>query len=70
METIKTIADIRAVKYWGWVEPKFGPWEGKPEKYWTIVRHEIQIKDPSGKWTPVEVIDINEEGQDESQSVL
>lgn len=66
MMTIKTIADIRAVNHWGWMQ---NSWDGfsypKPEKYWTIIRHEIQIKDPSGKWTPIEVVDINKDGQDE-----
>ena len=63
METIKTIADIRAVNYWGWVTPI---WDGfsvpKPEKNWSIIRHEIQTKDPSGTWTPIEVVDVNKDG--------
>jgi len=67
MVNIKTIADIRAVNYWGWVN---SPPPFHKAKSWGVVRHEIQIKDPSGKWTPIEVIDVNEEGQDESQSVF
>jgi hypothetical protein len=60
MTTIKTIADIRAVNYWGWVDMVYDPFES----YWGVVKHEIQIKDPSGKWTPIEVVDINKDGKD------
>jgi hypothetical protein len=52
-----SIIDIRAVDYWGWVDPKFGPWEGKPEKYWTVVRHEIQYKrQGSPEWIPLPIV--------------
>ena len=60
MMTIKTIADIRAVNYWGWVGMEYDPFE----LYWGVIKHEIQIKDPSGKWTPIEVVDINKDGKD------
>jgi len=60
MMIIKTIADIRAVNHWGWVSDDQDPFND----YWGIVKHEIQIKDPSGKWTPIEVVDINKDGKD------
>ena len=60
METIKSIADIRVANIWGWVNMEYDPFE----VYWGIVRHEIQLKDPSGKWTPIEVVDINKDGKD------
>lgn len=57
------IEDIRAVNIWGWVDPK---WDGfahpKPEKFWSIVRHEIQVRDEDGNWTCIPVVDINRFG--------
>lgn len=58
MMTIKTIADIRVANYWGWV------YYSELKREWGIIRQEIQLKDPSGKWTPVEVVDINKDGKD------
>jgi hypothetical protein len=62
MMVIKTIADIRAVNYWDWVTNPIDPFDA----YWGVVHHEIQIKDPSGTWTPIEVIDINKDGKNET----
>jgi len=55
--TIKTIADIRVANIWGWVPTDQDPFND----YWGIVRQEIQLKDPFGKWTPVEIVDINKD---------
>lgn len=60
------IDDIRAVNYWGWLQNE---WDGfsypKPEKFWTIVRHEIQVRDTVGNWKRIPVIDIDMEKKDE-----
>ena len=60
MTTIKTIADIRVANIWGWVPADQDPFND----YWGVIRQEIQIKDPSGKWTPVENVDINKDRKD------
>jgi hypothetical protein len=44
------ITDIRAVNFWDWSE-KSGT------KEWVIVRYEIQIKRNDGEWTPINVVD-------------
>jgi hypothetical protein len=58
-----SIIDIRAVNYWGWYQRE---WDGfsvpKPEKVWTVLRHEFQYKrqgDPN--WVSIPVIDRDDE---------
>jgi hypothetical protein len=59
-----SIIDIRAVNFYGWVEPK---WDGfavpaKSEKYWTVVRHEIQYKrQGSSEWISIPTINRDDE---------
>ena len=58
-----SIIDIRAVNFYGWVEPK---WDGfsvpKPEKYHTVVRHEIQYKrQGSPEWIAIPTVNRDDE---------
>lgn len=58
-----SIIDIRAVNFYGWVQPM---WDGfsvpKPEKYETVVRHEIQYKrQGSPEWVPIPTINRDDE---------
>jgi hypothetical protein len=59
------IEDIRVANYWGWYK---SVWDGftvpKPEPFWTILRHEIQVRDAVGNWSPIPVVDINKDGKD------
>ena len=48
------ITDIRAVNFWGWSD-------NSATKEWVIVRHEIQIKREAGEWTPINVVDRDNE---------
>lgn len=61
------VDDIRAVNHWGWMQ---NTWDGfsypKPEKYWTIIHHEIQVRDAVGKWCAIPVIDLNKDGTENS----
>jgi hypothetical protein len=44
------ITDIRAVNFWDWSD-------NSATKEWVIVRYEIQIKRNDGEWTPINVVD-------------
>ena len=53
-----SIIDIRAVNYWGWYQQE---WDGflvpKPEKQWTVLRHEIQYKrQGSPEWVSLPIV--------------
>jgi hypothetical protein len=44
------ITDIRAVNFWDWSDKS-------ATREWVIVRYEIQIKRNDGEWTPINVVD-------------
>ena len=52
-----SIIDIRAVNFYGWVETDSFR-VPNPERYWTVVRHEIQYKrQGSPEWVAIPTID-------------
>jgi len=56
-----SIIDIRAVNFYGWVaHDSFRV--PNPEKYWTVVRHEIQYKrQGSSEWVSIPTINRDDE---------
>ena len=56
-----SIIDIRAVNFYGWVaHDSFRV--PNPEKYWTVVRHEIQYKRQGlPEWVPIPTINRDDE---------
>jgi hypothetical protein len=56
-----SIIDIRAVDFWGWAaHDDFRV--PNPEKYWTVVRHEIQYKrQGSPEWVSIPLVDRDNE---------
>jgi hypothetical protein len=56
-----SIIDIRAVNFYGWVESDSFR-VPNPEKYWTVVRHEIQYKrQGSPEWVAIPTINRDDE---------
>ena len=59
-----SVIDIRAVNFYGWVHPRHDGFSVpvKPEKYWTVVRHEIQYKrQGSPEWVAIPTINRDDE---------
>jgi hypothetical protein len=66
-----SVIDIRAVNFYGWVHPQQDGFcvPAKPEKYWTVVRHEIQYKrQGSPEWVPIPT--INRDLDDSKYTVI
>lgn len=59
-----SIIDIRAVNFYGWVHPQQDGFRvhANPEKYWTVVHHEIQYKrQGSPEWVAIPTISRDED---------
>jgi hypothetical protein len=58
-----SIIDIRAVNFYGWVEPQWDSFSlPKPKKYLTVVRHEIQYKrQGSPEWVAIPTVNRDDE---------